>query len=125
MNIAELKQRVWKLAFRYFKPKQFVFRFDEYTEQTLRTKAAIDDTNVVQYRFINQGSNSLIVINGMTIPSVDLGIPIQDVNLKVNDNEIDNTIYKYKFLDAGAGIPVVHRLLVISKVKASNARGKV
>jgi len=120
-----MRDTFYKLAIRFFNKKQFVFRFDYYDEESQKTTRNIDDTNVQQYEFINQGNNSICKINGMQIFSPDLNQVPTSVKLDIRQNEIDVGLYSYNFINGGGVVPPENKLLVISKVKASRARGEV
>ena len=109
-------------------------------------KLSFDDTNVVEYEFINQGNTLCIINDGLRLYPAFANIEPSRWKGTINDFENDTTIYRYKFekLDlrgfvfnappGGAGdflsVPFVSnvdpgelfkdfgRLLVITKVKA-------
>ena len=106
-------------------PKYYVFRFDVITGDERSND--IDDTNVVSYRFINQGNTDALINGGLkvvssnTINSLGIPIPGNDINLadSMTGNEIDTTIYKVKFGAPPAGLIAENCLVVISKVRAT------
>jgi len=133
----------------FIRAREYVYRFEYYDEQS--DTSAIDDTNVVQYEFINQGT-TIVEINGMKIYPEWAGIAPHRVLLHINYNEMDVTIYKFKFfpIDQAAATTLpdpanpafvqnfvtpdpngfialpqpVNRLLVVVKVKANIATRK-
>jgi len=114
-------EKLQKLLARYLQQKQFVFRFQVFTD----ADQYINDEGVVEYQFYNLGTTT-IDINGLIIvPNILFGPPTQTIGtsgfrLPINENEMDVTIYTLKFIDTtGGAIPVDNRLLVISKCKAS------
>jgi hypothetical protein len=129
-----------KMLARFLLQKQFVFVSRYYQES-----ASIDDTNVTQYEFINQGT-TIAEVNDIKIYPAISGIEPQRVLLNINSNEKDVEAYKLRFIPldfqivtarTAAGTdgkymvqspqpPLVpfpnvnfNRLLVISKVQAS------
>lgn len=104
-----------------FGPKYYIYRFDviDGTERS----PDIDNTNVVGYRFINQGNTPVTINAGLFIPSADqvsaAGFPLPgndvDISTKVFPNEIDTTIYKIKFGAPPFGVARINKLTVISK----------
>jgi len=106
-------------------PKYYVFRFEVVTGEERSND--IDDTNVVGYRFINQGNTDALINGGLNIVSANtvnsLGIPIpgNDVDLTnmMSGGEVDTTIYKVKFGAPPAGLIAENCLIVISKVRAT------
>ena len=106
------------------RPKYFVYRFEIITGE--ERGVTIDDTNVVSYRFINQG-NTDADVNGMSVKSTNsinsLGTPLpgNDIDLggSTYGNEIDTTLYKVRFSDPPPGIVAENCLLVISKCIAT------
>lgn len=74
--------------------KQFVFRFDIYdgSEQNLE----IYDTNVVEYKFVNLGT-TICYINEMPVYPHAAYKGFDNVHLQLQVNEMDVTIYKYRF----------------------------
>jgi len=91
-------EKVKKYLQAFLFKKHFVFRFQYYEHDTV-----VNDTNVVEYEFINVGSRSVDVNNTTLIPVAlgPLGSPIGDIfsrmKLAVNYNEEDTTIYRIKF----------------------------
>lgn len=84
-------EKLIKLFTRYITEAQFVFRFMYYEKNT-----TINDTNVVQYEFINQG-NTVIDINGMLLQPSASGLePVRWISA-IQNNENDVTVYKVKF----------------------------
>lgn len=84
-------EKLIKLFTRYITEAQFVFRFMYYEKNT-----TINDTNVVQYEFINQG-NTVIDINGMLLQPSASGLePVRWIGA-IQNNENDVTVYKVKF----------------------------
>jgi len=106
------------------RPKYFVFRFEIITGD--ERGPTIDNTNVVAYRFINQG-NTNADVNGMSIKSANtvnsLGIPVPgndiDLGQMTFGREIDATLYKVKFGAPPPGLLAENCLLVISKCRAT------
>ena len=101
--MSKFRKYLLKLLIGYFRAKQFVFRFQYYTG-TDEESGQINDTNVVQYRFINQGTSVCLINEGELQPGINPGgainlIPGKEFVLEVRSREKDVTIYKYKFLD--------------------------
>ena len=129
MHTPKERSKVFKALFkRLTRRREYVFRFEYYDEDSRGN--TIDDTNVVQYEFINQG-NTVIDINGLLLqPNVTLLAIVHTVEpsrilLPIRENEMDVSIYRYKFLGPiPLDVPPVSLLLVISKVKADIATNK-
>jgi len=106
-------------------PKYYVYRFQVITGN--ERGQGIDNTNVVAYRFINQGNtvaevNGLPVVSSQTVSSLGIQVPGNDINLsnmQGGGNEVDVTLYKVKFLPPPPFVPADNCLVVISKVRAS------
>lgn len=109
-------------------------------------KLSVDDTNVVEYEFINQGNTLVRINDGLKLYPQFAGIDPSRWKTTINENEMDTTIYRFRFepLDFRAfiftapggggttiGVPFIsnadpgelmkpfNRLLVITKIKAS------
>jgi hypothetical protein len=128
------------LLCKYFKRKQFVFRFDIYNGTEASNE--IYDAQVIEYEFINQGQTVCVINDGLLLYPDFAGICKCSVRMDINHNEEDKTVYKYRFqnldyvaitqTDAGTGItntflipfpgygenPPFSRLIVKSKVLA-------
>jgi hypothetical protein len=76
------------------KEKQFVFNFTLY-DGTERT-TSISDTNVVEYEFVNLGT-TMVYINDMPLYPDASGKHFNRIKLLCSFNEMDVTIYKYRF----------------------------
>lgn len=133
MSLEELRCMFYKISIkRLSRKREFVFRFDYYDDNS--RGHGIDETNVVQYEFINQG-NTVININGLLLqPLVNqsgfafpFDTPPNRILLPIRENEMDVTVYRFKFL-AQVSVPPFepdnNLLLVISKVKADIATNK-
>jgi hypothetical protein len=77
---------------RFFQIKQFVFRFDFITANG----SIENDSNVVEYEFINQGT-TIANINGLRIYPQFANFPPYRVKLDIRNRELDVTIYKIRF----------------------------
>lgn len=104
------------------RPQYRIYRFDVYdgTERSVD----IDNTNVVGYRFINQGTNGVEINGGLFVPpaapfgTTQLPSTDTDVSTKNYPNEIDTTIYKIKFIQTDPVDPGTNRLVVVSKCRS-------
>ncbi len=134
MDFDELRCKVYKVILnRLTRKREFVFRFEYYDGNTKGN--TIDDTQVVQYHFVNQG-NSVIDINGMKLnPTIDatgvqfpFNVNPSSILMPIRENEMDVTVYKYKFLetipDPAPPPGRIDSLLVIMKIKADIATNK-
>ncbi len=101
--------------------KYYVYRF----EVVSRNKV-LNDTNVVSYRFINQG-NTTADINGMPLVSLlaisSLGDPLPgndiDLSRSTFPNEVDTTVYKIRFDPPPPFVPANNCVVVIYKIRAT------
>jgi hypothetical protein len=126
------------------KPMEFVFRFDQYdgTEAALQ----VYDAQVVQYKFVNQGTTICLIGNGLKLYPKFSGIEPNEITLDIRECEMDVTVFNYSFdkldfiaktmtivispdfqrnvpfiglVEDISGAQTFNRLLVISKVKAN------
>lgn len=74
--------------------KQFVYNFTIYNG-TERNQS-ISDTNVVEYEFVNLGT-TMCYINDMPLYPQASGKNFNRIKLHVSFNEMDVSIYKYRF----------------------------
>jgi len=104
-------------------PKYYVYRFEIISKKA----AEVDNTNVVSYRFINQGNTTAVINGGLkvvtssTVSSLGLQVPGNDIDLgqMTFGGEIDTTIYKVRFENPPLGVIAENCLVVISKCLAS------
>jgi hypothetical protein len=79
---------------------QFVFRFQEYDgSESQSIGNQIDDSNVVEYEFINQGTTICIINEGLRIYPSYSGIEPSRVKLEIDQSEKDVTVYQFRFED--------------------------
>ena len=130
MNAVQLLRSILNAIICCCQPKYYVYRFDVYSGQERSND--IDDTNVVGYRFINQGNTECIINGGLHIPAAApfgvTQIPGFDIDLtsSMRGNEIDTTIYKIKFVSLNdPATPDNNCLLVISKCIATKRAGQM
>jgi len=125
MNTLATLKEILKYARDCCRPKYFSYRFDIITGE--ETSPDIDNTNVVSYRFINQGNTTALINGGLRVTPVTLvatsGFPFpgSDIDLAVStySNEIDTTVYKVKFIEPPPAPALPNNcLLVISKVRS-------
>jgi len=82
-------------------------------------KLSFDDTNVVEYEFINQGNSCCRINDGLLLYPVSTGIDPTRWKGTINEKEHDTTAYRFRFEDAPVQVdPRLDRLLVITKVVA-------
>ncbi len=74
----------------------FVFNFDYFDGQG-EDSFSIDDTDVVEYEFINQGNTICVINDGLRLYPGFTQIAPDRWKGTINDFENDMTIYKYKF----------------------------
>jgi hypothetical protein len=88
-----MKDRGQKITAGY---NEFRFEFDLY-DGSDPGKLSFDDTNVVEYEFINQGNTVCIINGGLRLyPGFTMIAPDRWKGT-INDKENDTTIYRYKF----------------------------
>lgn len=97
-KLYEILKVLVKLCVTSGNEKQFVFDFMIYDGSDGET-GIINDTNVVQYEFVNLGS-TVCVINDMVLLPVASNKEFHRIKLDIGFNEMDVTIYKYKFAGA-------------------------
>lgn len=104
--------------------RYYVYRFELITGDERSTD--IDNTNVISYRFINQGNtvadvNGMKIVSSITISSLGIQVPGSDIDLSRSTfpNEVDTTIYKVRFEPPPPAVPANNCLLVISKCRAT------
>jgi hypothetical protein len=90
----DLLDRIKKALFHFLQVKHFVFRFQQFDRHT----SVVNDTNVVEYEFVNWGDNAVDINGAILLP---LGTGFNRMKLDIRDHEKDTTIYRVKFIENG------------------------
>lgn len=105
---------------KYFFTRQiFEYRFYQYNEKTQEKQIKV--ANSIEYEFINSGNSIIIINDRLRLFPEFMGIEPTRVKLTMNKNEVDNTVYEYRFeqitkitpiqgFDAAGGAPVQTRI---------------
>jgi hypothetical protein len=85
-------EKIYKYLLSFLIKKHFVFRSRYYEENIV-----INDTNIIEYHFINVSDLS-VWVNDLELLPVVFGSPdkLHEIKLSVNYNEEDTTIYRVK-----------------------------
>lgn len=90
-----MKDALLNLLMKFVSERQFTYRFDEYDGS--EDSNQIYDGQVVEYEFINTGSTVCIINAGLKLYPVNSGMLPNRVKLHISYNEMDVTIYDYRF----------------------------
>jgi hypothetical protein len=89
-------EAIYKKVCKFLILRNFVYRFDIYNGT--ESANSIYDDQVMEYEFFNQGNTLCIINGGLFLYPAFTNISPNSVRMVVNANEMDQTIYEYKFV---------------------------
>jgi hypothetical protein len=98
----ELLDKIFKLLDRKTADRSYKFNFSVYTGAITERNNQIKVSNSIEYEFINAGTTIVTINDVLTLYPTFAGIGISHWKGTINDNEIDETIYKYTFREITA-----------------------
>lgn len=79
----------------FFTRQTFEYRFYQYDEKTEEKQIKI--ANSIEYEFINSGNSIIIINDRLRLFPEYMGVEPTRWKGTLNKNEVDNTVYEYRF----------------------------